>query len=301
MLQPSRVHTLDLMFLGQQKLIASYVIETSAGLMLIETGPTSCHEHLFSGLKQLGASPRDVKTVLVTHIHLDHSGAAGMWAQQGAEVYVHHRGRPHLLDPSKLIESATQIYGDRMHALWGTTLPAPAERVHAVTEGDHITLGDVTLEVWDTPGHARHHAIFHTDGLCFCGDQAGMRYPGTDYLSVTSAPPQFEPPAYIASVQRMLGAGFSSLYLTHWGAVQEVQSHLSAYAQRLQQVTDQVQSWVLAGRTSEEIALQYGSSERAAAAAAGLSDEHWAAVYGANNTTMCAAGIERWVRKQLPS
>jgi glyoxylase-like metal-dependent hydrolase (beta-lactamase superfamily II) len=260
-----RIHTIDLQFQGSPGLIASYVLETEQGLALVETGPASCHTALVEGLRQLGATPSDVRHVFLTHIHLDHSGAAGWWAQQGAQLYVHGRGAPHLIDPSKLIESATMIYGERMQQLWGEILPAPAEKVKALAEGAVVSLGDVELTAWDTPGHARHHLVFTAGDVCFSGDQAGMLYPGTSYLSVTSAPPQFEPPEYIQSVQRMRAAGFREMYLTHFGLVTGVDAHLAQYQQLLAAATERMTAWVKEGLSSADIHERYLAEEYARA------------------------------------
>jgi glyoxylase-like metal-dependent hydrolase (beta-lactamase superfamily II) len=292
-----RIHTIDLQFQGCPGLIASYVLETQAGLAIIETGPASCHAALVEGLRQLGAAPAEVRHVFLTHIHLDHSGAAGWWAQQGAQVYVHGKGAPHLIDPSKLIQSATMIYGERMQQLWGEILPAPAERVTVLAEGAEVTLGEVQLSAWDTPGHARHHLVFTAGDVCFSGDQAGMLYPGTHYLSVTSAPPQFEPPEYIQSVQRMRAAGFREMYLTHFGLVSEVDAHLAQYEQLLATATERMTAWVKEGLSSADIHERYQAEEYARARASGVNEQNWAMLQSANSTQMCSAGMERWVRK----
>jgi glyoxylase-like metal-dependent hydrolase (beta-lactamase superfamily II) len=294
----TRIHTLDLFFQDHPGLIASYAIETAEGIALIETGPSSCHQALLAGLQRIGATARDVRKVFVTHIHLDHSGAAGWWAQQGAAVYVHGRGAAHLIDPSKLIESATQIYAERMGTLWGEILPAPAERVQTLQDGDHVDLGGgLQLRAWDTPGHARHHLVYSCGPHCFSGDQAGMLYPQTQYLSVTSAPPQFEPEEYIRSVQRLAAQSFEQLYLTHFGLVTEVQSHWQAYADLLQLNSSRVLQCVQAGMNSAQIHAAYLEAEQKRAQASGLSAEIWQLLELANSTKMCSAGMERWARK----
>jgi glyoxylase-like metal-dependent hydrolase (beta-lactamase superfamily II) len=294
-----RIHTIDLLYQGHPGLIASYALETKDGITLIETGPSSCHTALLAGLQKIGAQPKDVRKVFLTHIHLDHSGAAGWWAQQAATVYVHSQGAAHLIDPSKLIHSASQIYGTRMEQLWGPIHPAPAEKVRPLTEGSTISLGDTELTAWDTPGHARHHLIYTLGDICFTGDQAGMLYPGTSYLSVTSAPPQFEPPAYISSVQRMIDANFRHMYLTHFGLITDVRQHLSHYQQLLRTAQEHVTAWVKEGLTTEQIHSRYQQQEDHRATTQGVSPSTWQLLQLANSTQMCSAGIERWVRKQL--
>ncbi|MBL9143389.1 MAG: MBL fold metallo-hydrolase, partial [Verrucomicrobiaceae bacterium] len=123
------IHPIDLRFRNTPGLIAAWLLKGATECALIETGPGSCHAALVNGLAAHGVTPADVHKVLVTHIHLDHAGGAGWWSQQGSQVFVHSRGAPHLIDPSKLIDSATRIYGDQMEILWGSMLPAPADRV----------------------------------------------------------------------------------------------------------------------------------------------------------------------------
>ena len=291
------VHTLDLQFQGIPGLIAAYVIETSGGLVLIETGPGSTLEALRSGIRGLGLDETRVRHVFVTHIHLDHAGAAGWWAQQGAQVFCHPQAARHLIDPSKLIESARQIYTHRMDTLWGDMLPAPSERVTVLTDGESVIVGDTTITAWDTPGHARHHHAFVIGNACFTGDVAGMRLQGTDYISVTAAPPQFDPVAYVASVDRLAAAGFQQLYLTHFGGITDVAAHLSHYRQRILEVHEAVRRDHAAGLTPEQIRAQYQIREHALATAAGISETDWARLEQSNNSAMCADGVHLWVQK----
>lgn len=289
------IHTIDLDFQGKPGLIASYVLESGHECALIETGPSSCQPALIAGLSALGLQPRDLRKVFVTHIHLDHAGAAGWWAQQGAQVYVHARGAPHIIDPTKLIDSAGLIYGDRMAELWGDILPAPVGRVTSLNDGDRVRVGDVEIAAWDTPGHARHHHAFVVEDVCFTGDVAGMVLPGCDYLSVTAAPPQFEPDPYLASVARLMQAAFQRLYLTHFGVVNEPSQHLTRYLTRINEVTQNVTHWVAMGLSRAEIAARYEAAERAAS---GVSEADWSRYQQGNATAMCAAGVEMFIAKK---
>lgn len=288
------VHTLDLLFQDTPGLIAGYLIQNGDALALIETGPGSCHAALVAALKTIGVSPRDIHHVFLTHIHLDHAGGAGWWAQQGAQVYVHGKGAPHVIDPAKLIDSATRIYGDRMKSLWGPILPAPAERVTILSDGEKVIIGDIEIEAWDTPGHARHHLAYVVKDVCFTGDVAGVRLQGCDYLSVAAAPPQFEPVPYIASVDRLLAANFSKLYLAHFGEVSDPGTHLERYRHAIDGVYQNISAWMSKGLHGEALAQRYTASERLVAR---LDEEQWARYELANGTAMCAAGIELYVTK----
>lgn len=291
------IHPIDLHFQGQTEIIAAYLIETGKDLALIETGPGSTLPVLLEGIRALGFEPEAVKHVFVTHIHLDHSGAAGWWARQGATVYAHPRAVPHLVDPSKLIESAQRIYQDQMQTLWGDILPAPAERVVTLKDGDGVKLGKTSITAIDTPGHARHHHAYAIGDVCFTGDVAGMKLPHCSYISVTAAPPQFDPVAYGDSLQRLHAANFSKLYLTHFGEVTDVSGHLSRYAARVEQCYECVAGMLEQGLKGEALREAYGRVEHAIAEKAGVSDDDWAKYEGANNTAMCADGIALFCEK----
>lgn len=292
------IHTLDLCFQGQPQLIAAYLVECGKGeLALIETGPGSTLPALLEGIRALGFSPDAVKHVFVTHIHLDHAGAAGWWAQQGATVFAHPKATPHLIDPSKLVESAKRIYTDRMDALWGDMLPAPTDRVVTLTDGQTVKVGKTTFTAIDTPGHARHHHAYACDGVCFTGDTAGMKLPDCRYLSVTAAPPQFDPVAYGDSLARLHAAGFSKLYLAHFGEVTEVGTHLSHYAMRVEQVYDCVQALLADGLRGDSLRIAYGEAEHAIALQAGVSEADWLRYEAGNSTSMCADGIALFCEK----
>ena len=186
---------------------------------LIETGPKSSLDHLLRGLAAAGIDGVDY--VVVTHIHLDHAGAAGTLAARwpDAQVVVHPVGAPHLADPSKLWSSAARIYGDAMEALWGGIDPVPAERLVEVADGDTIDLGGVTLRVIESPGHARHHHSYldESTGTLFSGDALGVRLPDLGVIRPATPPPEFDLEAAIASIGRIRDARPARLCFTHFG------------------------------------------------------------------------------------
>lgn len=294
---PVRVHTVDLLFQNTPGLIAAYVIESAGELALIETGPGSTLETLRAGIRGLGLDEKLIRHVFVTHIHLDHAGAAGWWAQQGAQVFCHTSAARHLVDPSRLLASAQMIYQERMDSLWGAMLPAPAERVTVLNEGESVRVGEMEITAWDTPGHARHHLAFIIASACFTGDVAGMRLPGTEYLSVTAAPPQFESAAYIASVDRLAAAGFEKIYLTHFGEIADATAHLAHYRQRISEVHEAVRGDLAAGCEEEEIRRRYTEREHELAASLGVTESDWQRLESANSTPMCADGVRLAVEK----
>jgi glyoxylase-like metal-dependent hydrolase (beta-lactamase superfamily II) len=292
-----KIHPIDLHFQGTPGIIAAWLVQSANQCALIDVGPGSCHATLLEGLRSHGVSPSDVRQVLLTHIHLDHAGGAGWWAQQGAQVFVHARGAPHVVDPSRLIDSAARIYGGEMERLWGAILPAPGANVTALNEGDRVVVGDAEIIAWDTPGHARHHHAFVLGDSCFTGDVAGVRMAGCDYLSVAAAPPQFEPEPYVASVRRLLAANFQRLYLAHFGEVADPATHLEGYAQRIKEVYEQVAAWKAEGISSDQIAHRYTAVENERASAAGVSSASWERYQKANGTVMCAQGVELFLAR----
>ena len=292
-----RIHTLDLQFQNIPGLIASYLVESGGEFALIETGPGSTLQTLRESIRAAGVDESAIKKVFVTHIHLDHAGAAGWFAQNGATIYCHPNAGRHLIDPSKLISSARMVYGDQMDSLWGEMLSAPAERVIALQDNECVKLGDIEITAWDTPGHARHHHAFVIGDVCFTGDVAGMRLDGSSYLSVTAAPPQFDPIAYVQSLDRLIAANFKKLYLTHFGSVSDVAWHLANYRQRVIDVHERVAAGFREGISVEENRRRYAAAEHQIAKQAGVSEELWLKGEGANVTAMCADGVRLFCEK----
>lgn len=228
---------IDLQFQGVPKVIAAYLLETDDGLALIETGPSSTLDALDAGIETLGRAVSDIRHLLVTHIHLDHAGAAGSLLQRTREgrLYVHEVGAPHTVNPKNLVRSATRIYGDQMDRLWGAVVPVQADRVVAVADGDTIMLGNRTLSVIYTPGHASHHVAFHDPGhdIAFAGDVAGIRIPPSPDVLPPTPPPDIDIPLWHASAARLREIAPSRMLLTHFGVVNDVQSHLDLLDKRL--------------------------------------------------------------------
>jgi len=155
--------TLDVRHQGRPTYVSAHVFDTPAGPVLLDTGPGSTLPALRAGLEALGLSVTDLHAVLLSHIHFDHAGAAGLLASEhpGLVIYVHERGAPHLVDPSKLVASATRIYGDRMDELWGPFLPIAEGQVRVLKGGETVDLGGRRFEVIYTPGHASHHVAYY--------------------------------------------------------------------------------------------------------------------------------------------
>lgn len=219
---------IDLIFQGKTQAIASYLIRDGDAAVLVESGPGSTLSALEAGLANEGLSPRDLTHVLLTHIHLDHAGAAGWLSQQGAQIYVHPIGAPHLLDPQKLIASATRIYGDRMNQLWGEFLPVEQNKLTVPKEAEEIVIGNLRFLPVNTPGHAEHHYSYVFEDVCFSGDVGGVRIPGYQYLRAPMPPPELHFGKWRDSLALLKGMKFSRIAPTHFGIYDDVDWHLQS-------------------------------------------------------------------------
>lgn len=224
---------------------------------LIETGPATTVDAVLTGVRDAGLDPKDLQAAAVTHIHLDHAGAAGELADRlpYLQIYVHPIGAPHLVDPSRLTASARRLYGNDLDRLLGEPRPIPAERVHAVSDGEVLQLGSRRLRVVETPGHARHHHAFFDEqsGDLFTGDAAGVALPNSRYVRAPTPPPDFDVPAWKSSLTRMLGLRPSRLLLTHFGPQTWVTELLDQLSARIDQMVEQVRAAITADLSPEAI------------------------------------------------
>lgn len=248
---------IDLQFQAQPGVIAAYLLEDHGERALIETGPTSTLDTLLQSLANIGVAPQSISKLLVTHIHLDHAGAAGSFIRRfpQAHLYVHEIGAPHLLDPTKLLASATRIYGDMMKPLWGDVEPVPEGKLTTIGEGDIIEIGNRRLEVLYTPGHASHHVAFHDterQGV-FTGDVAAVRLQGYDYVRPPTPPPDIDLEKWSASINRVRELHPRVLYLTHFGQFFDVEAHLYAAERRLYDWANVIERAVDSGQDRPEL------------------------------------------------
>ncbi len=229
--------TIDLKYHGLDEADAVFLFRTSTGPVLIESGPAVTLDTLRDELRRYDVDPTDVRAILLTHIHLDHAGAAGWFADHGTDVYVHPFGARHLSDPARLNASARRIYGDELDRIFGELLACPPARVHPTDNGTELDFGDVRFTAIETPGHARHHHAWATDlegtRVCFTGDVAAMRLPGTDFPLFPLAPPEFELDPWLTSIAHLRSLDFDRLELTHFGRVEDPTRHLDASRDRL--------------------------------------------------------------------
>jgi len=294
------IHTLDLYFQNLPHTIASYLLIGPEGPVLVETGPRSTLDTLVTGLAHHGFSPRDIRHVLVTHIHLDHAGAAGWLAREGAHIYVHHVGAPHIIDPSKLLASATRIYGDQMDTLWGAVLPVPADQVTPLSDGDEIAINGLVFTALDTPGHASHHHVYRVEDVAFTGDAAGIQIPGVYYVDLPAPPPEFNVELWQATIERLLGLNVNAIFPTHFGRVDNWKQHLRDLSSLLKVNSQMIRDWLAVGLGRDEILLKYLASHQEQAMAAGMTNEIYDQYEAANPHYMSVDGIMRYWRKRAP-
>ncbi|MFN2586515.1 MAG: MBL fold metallo-hydrolase [Actinomycetota bacterium] len=211
--------TIDVNMHGFPGITGAFLVAGSSRTALVETGPRSSLAHLLAGLDRAGVERVDY--VVVTHVHLDHAGAAGTLAQRwpDASVVVHPVGAPHLADPAKLWSSAARIYGDAMERLWGGIDPVPAAQLREIGDGETLDLGGASLRAIETPGHARHHHAYldESSGTLFSGDALGVRLPDVAPIRPATPPPEFDLEAALASIGRIRGAAAERLCFTHFG------------------------------------------------------------------------------------
>jgi glyoxylase-like metal-dependent hydrolase (beta-lactamase superfamily II) len=241
----SGIGYVDVNFLGFPDIIATAVLHGSGGVALIDPGPTTSLGNLEAALARGGLRMADVRQILLTHIHLDHGGAVGtiVKAHPEIEVFVHERGAPHLADPTKLLSSASRLYGQDMDRLWGEFLAVPRDRLRILKGGERLEVAGRTLEVAYTPGHASHHVSYFepSSRVAFVGDTAGIRRGSGLYVMPATPPPDVDLELWRESEARILAWDPDTLFLTHFGPFNGARLHF-------QELMDRMGQWSQAAR-----------------------------------------------------
>jgi glyoxylase-like metal-dependent hydrolase (beta-lactamase superfamily II) len=228
---------LDLKFCGVPGVIAAAILHGPDGVSIVDPGPSSTLPALRAGLERAGIAPTDVRSLLLTHIHLDHAGATGTLVRENPalRVYVHEKGAPHMVDPSKLIASATRLWGDEMDRLWGEMRPVPAGNLVILRGAERITAGGRDLDVAYTPGHASHHVSYYSSdtGIAFVGDTAGVRLQTGGYILPPTPPPDIDLEGWRDGFARIRAWHPETLFLTHFGPFAPVEAHLTEMVDHL--------------------------------------------------------------------
>lgn len=303
---------LDTLFQGVPGVIASYLLTGPDGLALVDVGSAVTLDTLLADIRATGHQPEELAHILLTHIHLDHAGATGPLLQHApnARVYVHSIGAPHLINPDKLIESATRIYGDQMGRLWGQMLPVPEERITLLDEGVEVRAGERTLRALYTPGHAIHHVAFHDSAhaAIFPGDVAGVRLEDVDYVRPPTPPPDLNLEEWSASIERLRALRPETLYLPHFGPTAGSDSHFNELHDRLYAWGEIVARGMRAGENDQRLAADLAAASdpdvaKVAASGAGAASGAEEAVQRyelATNYLMSAQGYMRYYKKNHP-
>jgi glyoxylase-like metal-dependent hydrolase (beta-lactamase superfamily II) len=222
----------DLNFLGRPEIIATAILHGASGVALVDPGPATTIPQLTSALTRKGIRFEDVRQILVTHIHLDHSGSVGSILEKfpHIDVVVHGRGAPHLADPAKLLASAGRLYAQDMDRLWCDVKPVPATHLKAVEGGETLTVVGREVKVEYTPGHASHHVSYldTASRVAFVGDTAGIRRGSSSYVMPPTPPPDIDLEAWRASEQKILAWDPDTLFLTHFGPHHGARQHFQA-------------------------------------------------------------------------
>src|SRR4051812_870948 len=251
------ITAIDTFYGGRERYTAAYLLEGDAPA-IVETGPTTSVEPVVAGLERLGVGAGDLAHIVVTHIHLDHAGGAGVLAQRypRATVWVHERGAPHLADPTKLVASATMIYGEaEMARLFGEVRPVAPERLRPLADGDRIALGGRALAAPATPGHAKHQVALldSTTGAVFTGDALGIHPPDLPALRPATPPPDFDLEMAVDSIEHIRELAGDLLLFSHFGPVREVDHVCDLAVKRFRDWTEAVRIALDRGADLDEV------------------------------------------------
>jgi glyoxylase-like metal-dependent hydrolase (beta-lactamase superfamily II) len=275
---------IDLLHRGVQHSVGCYLLETDDGPALFDCGPTSTLDALRNGLDAHGLALTDVRHLLLSHIHLDHAGAAGVLVREhpSLQVHVSEIGAPHLAAPERLERSARRLYGDAFDDLWGELAPVPEENIH-------ITGTDVVgLECFPAPGHASHHVVYlDRDGTLYAGDAAGVRIQPGNYVMPPTPPPDVDVDAWEGTLDAIAKRDPARLALIHFGVADDPVSHLAALRLELLDWAE----YVLGGATEEEF-VAYCRTELADA---GEPVDTWALAMPFDQSYL---GLKRWADKR---
>ena len=291
---------IDLLFLGRANAIATAVVQSAGGTALIDPGPTTCLETLELGLQARGLRMADVQQILLTHIHLDHAGATGtiVRAHPHIKVFVHQRGATHMADPTKLLASATRLYGANMDRFWGEVAPVPRDNLVVLAGGERIDAGDRTFDVAYTPGHASHHVSYfdQSSGVAFVGDSAGVCIDG-GYVLPPTPPPDIDIEAWRTSAETIDRWSSDTLFVTHFGPVETPRTHMSTLLENLNETAGWVRQSLDESGTDDERAGRFAEQLRAHMRRR-MTDEQAAAYRVAAPPEQLWFGLARYWRKK---
>jgi len=265
--------------------------------VLFDTGSESTFDNIVTGLQKIGASANDIRHVFLSHIHLDHAGAAWRFAELGATIYVHPRGAQHLIDPAKLIASASRIYGDDMQRLWGRIAPVPEERVRILEDKDVIQVAPFEIRAIATPGHASHHHVYHWEDNLFGGDIAGVRLENGPPIP-PFVPPELHIESWHESIAKIRELNPTKLYLPHFGLVKgSVATHLDALDERVTRWSEWFREKISAGVREPDLVPAFARLEHDDLTGHGATEELARDYETADPSHMAVPGAIRYWQK----
>src|SRR3954451_3957481 len=285
---------LDTKLGGWDRVTAGYLIQ-GPGPGLVETGSQSSVPALLAALEDHGVAATDLAGVAVTHIHLDHAGGVGDVARAfpNATIYVHEKGARHLVDPTRLVNSAARVYGDLLDSLYGRLDPTPAERIHVLEDGEEIRIGPArVLTTIDSPGHAKHHLALHDSesGIIFAGDAVGVRLPDSGVLRPSTPPADFDLDKAINSLHRFADRSPAGVALAHYGLVPDPINTLLEAEDTLRKWADVAEK---AWRNGDDIATAL--DQAFSLDLSGIEPEARTKLETLNGIHSNAAGLKRWL------
>lgn len=290
---------LDLNFLGLPQTIGSYLIETENHKILIETGPASVLPTFNQHLLHNNLSINQITDVFLTHIHLDHSGGAWAFAREGSQIYVHPKGLRHLVNPDKLVASATLIYGEQMERLWGEIHGIEVHKVKGVEHHESIKLDDLSLKAYHTPGHANHHIAWAMDEILFTGDVAGVKMVKKGPVIPPCPPPDIDIPLWLQSIKTIRTLAPKKIGLTHFGLISDCESHLDELEERLLNWVEWLRPFAEHGETIEKITPLFIEMVMQSYKEKKLTEREIAYYEKANPSFMSVLGIMRYLTRTM--
>lgn len=294
------LHTIDVNFLGTENSIACYLLESEDGPILFETGPHSTYTTLIEKIKAIGVNPSDIKHVFITHIHLDHAGAAWAFAEKGAIIYLHPFGFDHMNDPSKLMSSAKRIYQDKMDMLWGQMNPIPMEQLRPTQHGEKIKIGNTEIISWFTPGHAVHHIAWQIGRKLIAGDVAGVKIK-KGIVVPPCPPPDINVEDWVDSINLIRGLDLDEVYLTHFGGIQNINEHLDQLKFILHDWANWMKPHFDKGTPPKEVTPLFVKYVKNQLIEGGIDNKGTAQYEAANPSWMSVAGLMRYWKKKVPT
>lgn len=292
---------IDVNWLGYPRSIAGALVRDDRVAALVDPGPGSTIDTLRTQLNNVGLRVADLSFILLTHIHLDHAGATGALVRENPrlQVCVHERGAPHMVDPSKLLHSASRLYGNEMQGLYGDFIPVPQENLRVLSGGETLSLGSRRMSVLYTPGHASHHVTYFdlADGTAFVGDTAGICVNGHPYVLPATPPPDINFGLWESSLDAIGALHPKRLFLTHFSFSENPDLHLANYRKRLR-LWQELSTKILSTASDETAAVHQFAKEVAAEAAQFLAPDEMRHYVFNGALNLSWMGLARYYRKR---